>query len=226
MKKLLNIFNNTEILVAPSILAADFSDLGSEIKKIDKSGADLIHIDVMDGHFVPNISLGPPVIDKIRKTSELIFDVHLMISEPLKYCEAFSNAGADCITFHLESDDDTKEVINAIRNTGCSVGLSIKPGTPVEDLMPYMNMIDMVLIMCVEPGFGGQKFMADMMPKVKFLREYIQKKNLDVHIQVDGGIDENTVSNVINAGANILVAGTAVFRHPKGTEYAISILKK
>ena len=225
MKKQLSIFNNKEVLVAPSILAADFSELGNEIKKIDAAGADLVHIDVMDGHFVPNISMGPPVIAGIRKTTELIFDVHLMISEPGKYIDSFAKSGADCITFHLEAEGNPEETIKRIKDNGCSVGISIKPGTAVEELMPFMGMIDMVLIMSVEPGFGGQKFMSDMMAKVTFLRDYIEKNNFPVHIQVDGGIDESTVSQVIGAGGNILVAGTAVFRHPKGLEYAIANLK-
>lgn len=225
MKRPLSELKNTDILVAPSILAADFADLGNDIKRVEEAGADIVHVDVMDGHFVPNISMGPPVISKIKKVTELPFDVHLMITEPLRYTKAFSDAGADGITFHLEADDDPEELIQAIRAEGCSVGICLKPDTPAEDLFPYLEKIDLVLIMTVEPGFGGQSFMSDMMPKVKAISEQIKAKGLNIHLEVDGGVDENTVATVLENGANMLVAGTAVFRHPQGAKHAIDKLK-
>jgi ribulose-phosphate 3-epimerase len=225
MKRHLSKLDNKEILVAPSILAADFAGLGNDIKRIEDAGADIVHVDVMDGHFVPNISIGPPVVKSIRATTELPFDVHLMISNPLQYIKAFSEAGADSITFHLESNGDSEETIREIRNTGCSVGICLKPATPAEEIFPYLEVIDLVLVMTVEPGFGGQSFMADMMPKVTAIRERIQELNKNIHLEVDGGIDENTVKTAVSAGANMLVAGTAVFKHPKGAKFAIDKLK-
>ena len=225
MKRPLSELDNNKILVAPSILAADFADLGNDIKRIEDAGADIVHVDVMDGHFVPNISIGPPVIKSLRKVTELPFDVHIMISNPLQYIEAFADAGADGITFHLEANGDAEEVIRKIRKTGCSVGICLKPATPAEEIFPYLPIIDLVLIMTVEPGFGGQSFMADMMSKVKAISEKIKENNLNVHLEVDGGIDENTVGTVLENGANMLVAGTAVFRHPQGAKFAIDKLK-
>ena len=225
MKKPLSNLKNTEILLAPSILAADFANLANEIARVEKAGADILHVDVMDGHFVPNISIGPPVISKLRNVTELPFDVHLMISQPLRYIKAFADAGADGITFHLEADDDPEEVIKAIRAEGCSVGLCLKPASPAETVFPYLELIDLVLVMTVEPGFGGQSFMADMMPKLKTISKKIMDQKLNVHLEVDGGIDENTVTEVLENGANMLVAGTAVFRHPQGAKFAIDKLK-
>jgi ribulose-phosphate 3-epimerase len=218
--------DNNKILIAPSILAANFAELGKEIKSVEDAGADIIHVDVMDGHFVPNISLGPPVIKSIRKETELPFDVHLMISDPLKYIKPFADAGSDNITFHLEASGDPNEIISEIRNAGCSVGICLKPNTSADLILPLLEKIDLVLVMTVEPGFGGQSFMADMMPKVKEIREKIESDNLPVHLEVDGGIDENTVKTAVEAGANMLVAGTSVFRHPKGLKYAIDALRK
>ena len=218
--------NNKTVLTAPSILAADFAKLADEIARVENAGADIIHIDVMDGHFVPNISIGVPVVKSLRKVTELPFDVHLMISEPLKYIEAFADAGADNITFHLESDDDPLEVIDAIHSAGCTAGISIKPKTHQELLYPFLSKIELVLVMTVEPGFGGQSFMADMMQKVCDIRKWINSDSLDVHLEVDGGIDAETVHEAVSAGANMLVAGTYIFRHPEGAETAISSLKQ
>lgn len=225
MKSPLFNLKNTEILVAPSILAADFADLGNEIRRVEEAGADVVHVDVMDGHFVPNISIGPPVIKSIRKVTELPFDVHLMISNPLQYIKAFADAGADGITFHLEANGDPEEIIQEIRKAGCSVGLCLKPKSPADLILPYLPIIDLVLVMTVEPGFGGQSFMADIMRKVTEIREQIKKQKLNVHLEVDGGIDENTVATAVQAGANMLVAGTAVFKHPQGAKFAIDKLK-
>lgn len=199
------------IKISPSMLSCDFSKMGREAEKIAQSGADMLHLDVMDGHFVPNITFGAPVIKSIRHTSDIVFDVHLMISDPLKYAEDFVNAGADIITFHVESDSDIKETIDKIKSLSCKVGLSVKPKTPVEEVFPYLEDIDMVLVMTVEPGFGGQSFMADQMEKITALKSEIARKGKTIDIQVDGGINEKTVSVAAKAGANVFVAGSAVF---------------
>jgi ribulose-phosphate 3-epimerase len=212
------------ILVAPSILAADFARLGEDIKRVSDAGCDLLHLDVMDGHFVPNLTIGPPLISSIRKVSDLVFDTHLMISDPLKYAAIFVKAGADHITFHLESDNDPGAVIDAIRATGATVGISLKPKTPAEKLFPYLDKIDLALIMTVEPGFGGQSFMAEMMPKVKTVHDRIRQIGRLVHLEVDGGIDSKNVAKAAGAGANMMVAGTSVFRNPEGTANAIKEL--
>lgn len=199
------------IKISPSILSCDYSRMGEEFENMKKCGADWLHIDVMDGHFVPNITLGAPIVKCMRKCSDLVFDVHLMISDPQKYIPDFIKAGADVITFHIESDSPVEETIDLIRNSGCVASLSVKPGTPVEEVFPYLDKLGMVLVMTVEPGFGGQGFMADMMPKVAALREEIKRRGLDVDIQVDGGVSLKTVEQCAKAGANVLVAGSAIF---------------
>ncbi len=200
------------IKISPSVLASDFSRLGEESILMKNSGADWLHLDVMDGHFVPNISFGAPVIKSIRGLTDLVFDVHLMISDPFKYAEDFASAGADIITFHYESNSDVSDTLDKIHSLGCKAGLSIKPGTPVESVFPFLDKTDMVLVMTVEPGFGGQSFMFDMMDKVKILKSEIAGRFLDVDIQVDGGINEETVRIAARAGANVFVAGSAVFK--------------
>lgn len=206
-----------KILIAPSILSADFSKLGQEVKDVEKAGADWIHVDVMDGHFVPNITIGPVVVKWMRPVTKLPLDVHLMIRDPERYVEPFAKAGADIITFHSESEGDPKEVIRLIRYFKKRVGVSIRPKTPVSSITPILPMVDMVLIMTVEPGFGGQSFIFDCLPKIEELCKVFKKD-----IQVDGGINPETASEVIRRGANILVAGTAVF----GTkDYAEAIRK-
>ena len=199
------------IKISPSILSCDYSKMGEEFKRMEECGADWLHIDVMDGHFVPNITLGAPIVKCMRKCSSLVFDVHLMISDPKKYIPDFVKAGADIITFHIESDSPTEETIDLIRSLGCKAALSVKPKTPVEVVFPFLEKLSMVLVMTVEPGFGGQSFMADMMDKVKVLRAACKKRGLDTDIQVDGGINEQNAGLAVESGANVLVAGSAVF---------------
>ena len=199
------------IKISPSILSCDYSKMGEEFKRMEECGADWLHIDVMDGHFVPNITLGAPIVKCMRKCSSLVFDVHLMISDPKKYIPDFVKAGADIITFHIESDSPAEETIDLIRSLGCKAALSVKPKTPVEVVFPFLEKLSMVLVMTVEPGFGGQSFMADMLDKVKVLRAECERRGLDTDIQVDGGINEQNAGLAVLSGANVLVAGSAVF---------------
>ncbi len=224
MKKTVKDLDPNSLLVSPSVLAADFARLGEDVAKVTSAGCDLIHLDVMDGHFVPNLTIGPGIIKSIRPYSNLVFDTHLMISAPLKYADSFVKSGADHITFHLECDNAPEEVIAKLRHLGVSVGISLKPATPAEKIFPYLDTIDLVLVMTVEPGFGGQSFMANMMPKVKAIKDEIRRRALPVHVEVDGGLDSDTVEDAVRSGANMIVAGTSVFRNPDGIEKAISEL--
>ncbi len=202
------------IHISPSVLAADFTCLGQEACRMAEAGAEMLHLDVMDGHFVPNLSLGLPLITSLRKAASQLFDVHLMISNPLQYLPAFAQAGADLITFHIEAEDNPGKAIDVIHNLGKKAGLAVKPGTPAQALLPYLSKLDMVLVMTVEPGFGGQKFMPEMMDKVSLLRREITAQNLSVWVQVDGGINCSTAPIAISAGADVLVAGSALFSQP------------
>ena len=199
------------IKISPSILSADFSILGDEIKSLEKAGADLIHVDVMDGHFVPNITLGPPIIKMVRKCTKLPFDVHLMISPVEKYIKAFADAGADIITIHPEATDNLKRAVGAIKSLGKKSGVSLNPKTPISALMNVINDIDLILIMSVNPGFAGQSFMSEVLPKVTELRKMINDKKLKIDIEIDGGINFETAPLAVKAGANILVSGTTIF---------------
>ena len=199
------------IKISPSILSADFSILGDEIKSLEQAGADLIHIDVMDGHFVPNITMGPPIIKMVRKCTKLPFDVHLMISPVEKYIKAFADAGSDIITIHPEATDNLKRAVGTIKSLGKKAGVSLNPKTPLSALMDVINDIDLILIMSVNPGFAGQSFMSEVLLKVTELRKMINEKKLKIDIEIDGGINFETAPLAVKAGANILVSGTTIF---------------
>ena len=205
-----------KIKISPSILAGDFSNLGSEIKRLEEGGADMIHVDVMDGHFVPNLTIGPPVIKSLRKYTKLPFDVHLMISPVHKYIKNFSDAGSDIITIHPEATENIKESIDLIKSLGKKVGLSLNPDTPIHTIEKYLIEINLVLVMTVHPGFGGQKFISKILDKIRDLKKIKDEKGLNFDIEVDGGINFENNSDVINAGANILVSGTTIFKDNNG----------
>ncbi len=187
-------------------------NLEKEIKRLEKNGIEMLHFDVMDGLFVPNITYGLPVLEQVRKVTDLTLDVHLMIADPLKYARRFAEAGADIISFHVESESDTGAVIGEIISAGAKAAVAVKPGTPVEEVYPYLDRLDMVLVMTVEPGFGGQSFIPETVEKVRTLREYLDKNGMDMHIEVDGGINDVTVSDAVSAGADVLVSGSYLFR--------------
>ena len=215
-----------KIKISPSILSADFSQLGNEIKRLEEAGADLIHVDVMDGHFVPNLTIGPPVIKALKKNCSIKFDVHLMISPVHKYIEAYSNAGADIITIHPEATDDLNASIKKIKDLGKKAGVSLNPETKVNVIKNCLKEIDLVLIMSVNPGFGGQKFMPEVLDKIKELKEIQKKQNIDFDVEIDGGINFENSKIAIQAGANILVSGTTIFKSNNGNiKKNINLLK-
>ena len=214
-------------MISPSILAADFANLERDIRDIEKNGSDFVHVDVMDGIFVPNISIGIPVVKAIRPVTGLPLDVHLMIDRPVRYVEDFVKAGADFVTIHVEADQpqNTLEALDRIHALGCKAGIVLKPRTPAEAAIPYLEKCDMILVMTVEPGFGGQKFMADMMPKVAKLRQMLDEVNPDCLLEVDGGVDAVTCDICKESGANVLVAGSAYFKAPDRVAFVKTIQK-
>lgn len=213
------------IKIAPSILSSDFSKLGEVLKELNQSGAEMVHVDVMDGHFVPNITFGPPVIKKIRKYSDLPFDVHLMIAPVHKYVKDFADAGADIITVHPEATNNLLQTIELIKSLGKKAGVSINPKTSLDSIFPVLHLIDLALIMSVNPGFGGQKFMPEVLSKVKILREKIDEENLEIEIEIDGGIDFDTGKLAKEAGVDILVSGTTLFAGNDGLKENIKKLR-
>ena len=214
-----------KIQISPSILSADFSQLGNEIKRLEEGGADLIHVDVMDGHFVPNLTIGPPVIKALKKNCSIKFDVHLMISPVHKYIDAYADAGADIITIHPEATEDLPASIKLIKSLGKKAGVSLNPETPVDKVLPVLNSIDLVLIMSVNPGFGGQSFMSEVLPKVQHLRKVIDENKLSVEIEIDGGIDFVTGKLAKEAGVDILVSGTTLFKDENNLKNNIDQLR-
>jgi ribulose-phosphate 3-epimerase len=215
-----------KIKIAPSILSADFSNLMEDIKKIEKAGVDLLHIDIMDGHFVPNITIGPVVLDSIKGKTNLPFDVHLMIEEPIKYAQKFKEAGASIICFHAEVVHDIDNTIKHINKLGIKTAISINPKTPLSLILSHLDAIDMVLLMTVNPGFAGQAFMPEVLPKIRELRKYINENNIKIDIEVDGGIGSQNVKDVVKAGANVVVAGSAIFKAKDPVEEVKKIRKQ
>lgn len=213
------------IKISPSILSADFGNMERDIRSLKSAGADYVHVDIMDGLFVPNLSMGFPMVSALRKITDMVLDVHLMIDRPIRYVERFCDAGADILTIHVEADseENTLEALHKIRAKGVKPAICVKPKTPAEAILPYIELCDLILVMTVEPGFGGQSFMADMMPKVSQIRQYINERNPACELEVDGGVNEQTGKICISAGADVLVAGSAYFKAEKPADFVHSL---
>ena len=224
IKHPLSEFKNDRLLVSPSVLACDFACLARELEAAEQAGADMIHLDIMDGHFVPNITFGPPIVASMRKYTSLPFDVHLMLVHPEQYVEPFAKAGADHITFHIESECDPHAVVRRIHELGCSAGITLNPGTPASMLESVLQEVDMALVMSVEPGFGGQKFQPEMLRKTAEIYRMLRRIGSHAHSEIDGGITHDNVREAAAAGANVIVAGTAVFRAKEGIRAAVAEL--
>jgi ribulose-phosphate 3-epimerase len=216
----------TMYLIAPSILAADFLRLGEQIAQVEAAGADWIHIDVMDGHFVPNLTMGPFIVEHCRRATRLPLDVHLMVTEPMRFVEAFVRAGANSLTVHVEANDELRPTLQKIRSLGCRAGLSLSPGTPAEAVHPYLGLVDLILVMSVEPGYAGQQFLPQVLPKIAAVRRMLDVADSSAWLQVDGGLSPTTLPQVKAAGANVFVAAQAIFHHPDGIAAGLRALRE
>ena len=213
-----------DFLISPSILSADFTVLGDQIKRAEDAGADWFHIDIMDGHFVPNISMGPFIVETCRRATDLPLDVHLMIEKPERYLSTFISSGADYLTVHIETCPEMAETLTTIHDLGCKAGITLNPGTRADEIEPFLKLVDLVLVMTVQPGFSGQSFMADMMPKISHIRKALDEIKPEVLLEVDGGINPETIRSAYDQGARVFVAASAIFKHPQGIQAGVDSL--